>query len=388
MITKRPLRSPEKSAVKKNFLIVSISSHSLAASAARAGFNSNIIDCFCDEDTLELCSKSFLLDDFSSLRENQFLEPILDEINPETLDGLVVGSGFEQQPELINVFPSGLKAYSNTVETIRCCSDPEQFFPILENLEIQFPDVYLGNKRQPGEWLVKSKGGHGGSHIRWAKKGESIHSDEYLQRYCPGDHYSCVFFANRVSAEIIGFNQTWCKKLADKEFNYGGAASVLDFDKVLQSEVKIIIKQLVAKLKLIGLCGMDFIVTNNGEIKVLEINPRPTQTMELFDNEKGSLFTAHLGCFDELKLPIINPPEMNRGHEVIYAIQAMTIPDNLNWPDWTSNRPKAGTVIKKGDPLCSVHAEAETTREVLEQLIKQCNILKYRNSLEKNSFAQ
>ncbi len=375
MTTKRLSRLRETSAVKKTLLIVSISAHALAASAARAGFQTNIIDCFCDTDTRDLCQKSYLLDDFASLAKEEVIDAINAEFDMEKLDGLVIGSGFELYPDLINRFPIKNRAYANSVKTIQSCTRPELFFSILEKNGILYPEINLSGKLKPGDWLIKRQGDCGGTHIRRLAKAQNFAVGEYQQRYCHGKHYSCVFLANGTKATIIGFSQTWCSSTANGEFSYGGASSILDFDDRQKQEVISIVELLVPDLGLGGLCGMDFIISKTGIVKVLEINPRPTQTVEFFDNDEGSLFTAHLKSFDEQALAIIKPPEMCRAHQVIYANREIQISAGFDWPEWTSDRPKAGSVICKGLPACTVKAEATNSEEVLNQLKMRCSMI-------------
>ena len=36
----------------------------------------------------------------------------------------------------------------------------------------------------------------------------------------------------------------------------------------------------------------------------------------------------------------------------------MIIPDMLDWPEWAADLPSAGTLIKSGEPVCTVLAQA------------------------------
>jgi predicted ATP-grasp superfamily ATP-dependent carboligase len=46
--------------------------------------------------------------------------------------------------------------------------------------------------------------------------------------------------------------------------------------------------------------------------------------------------------------------------EIVYAEREVRVSD-MSWPDWTADRPRAGTDIAAGDPICTVLAAAATT---------------------------
>ena len=54
---------------------------------------------------------------------------------------------------------------------------------------------------------------------------------------------------------------------------------------------------LAATFGLVGLVGVDVVIDEAGELHVIEVNPRPTASMELFERATGeSLAAAHLAA--------------------------------------------------------------------------------------------
>ncbi|MGH7155051.1 MAG: hypothetical protein ACREF3_14090, partial [Acetobacteraceae bacterium] len=52
---------------------------------------------------------------------------------------------------------------------------------------------------------------------------------------------------------------------------------------------------------------------------------------------------------------------------VVYAGDALRVPDSFTWPDWTADHQPADTPVQAGAPLCTVMAEGETA-----ELARQC----------------
>jgi predicted ATP-grasp superfamily ATP-dependent carboligase len=102
---------------------------------------------------------------------------------------------------------------------------------------------------------------------------------------------------------------------------------------------------------------------------LLEINPRPGATLDIFDDSAGSLFDAHLdGCLGCLPAW---PPELTgaQASGIAYVRRAIPSMPALDWPDWTSDRQSPRTGLRLNDPLCTVHARSDNpmaARQLME----------------------
>jgi len=134
-----------------------------------------------------------------------------------------------------------------------------------------------------------------------------------------------------------------------------------------------------------GLCSLDFIVEENGQYSILEINPRPTATFELYEIQEG-LFAQHLAAFDgkvaKPELDTESGEGQSRALWVLYAGKSITIP-HLEWPDWATDRPMPGKLIASGEPICTIRAAANSARESKTLLKKREIMLKELLGLEK-----
>jgi predicted ATP-grasp superfamily ATP-dependent carboligase len=102
-------------------------------------------------------------------------------------------------------------------------------------------------------------------------------------------------------------------------------------------------------LGLVGLVSFDFLLTD--EIAyLLEANPRPSATIDVFDDAQGSLFCAHLAaCRGEMaELP---PQKGARAAAILYADAAALPIGAPDWPAWSADRPRPGVRILAIDRL-------------------------------------
>jgi predicted ATP-grasp superfamily ATP-dependent carboligase len=110
----------------------------------------------------------------------------------------------------------------------------------------------------------------------------------------------------------------------------------------------------------LGLNGLDFLL--DGERwSALELNPRPTATMELYDLDyQHGLFHQHIeACRGSLPVAAASP-RAARAQAIVYAPAAWIVTPRFEFPEWCADIPVAGTSLAPVDPVCTVHAEAPT----------------------------
>jgi predicted ATP-grasp superfamily ATP-dependent carboligase len=114
---------------------------------------------------------------------------------------------------------------------------------------------------------------------------------------------------------------------------------------------------MVSHTGLRGLNSADFLVREDG-IDLLEVNPRPGATLDLFVDRQGALFRLHLEACDG-SLPDTAPVWQGAAATATaYARADVCLPANFAWPAWTADRQPSGETVPKGAPLCTVIAEA------------------------------
>ncbi len=342
-------------------IIISTSARALAESASRAGYNVNVIDCFVDNDTKSVCNIIHQV----TYREDGFVECELISRTQETLASIpsariILGTGFESEPELIDKLSLLAPTFSNTKETVSGIKDPFVLSKLLERHEIAHPATQYDKPNTLKSFLIKKTAGQGGAHVKCIKTSNSTITDaHYYQEFVAGDVLSALFLANGKEAKVLGFNQQLkSDDFEELPFLYKGAIKLnkknINNREVIENIINIITKESGLK----GLCGLDYIMKENGEVVVLEVNPRPPATFELHETQQ-SLFDLHLAAFDGKLSDIDDQEAVNMRHDaytILYAKENLIISDGFEWPEWSKDRPHAGSKIQVKFPVCTVHA--------------------------------
>jgi predicted ATP-grasp superfamily ATP-dependent carboligase len=372
---KRDGSSPER----PPFLIAAVSGRALAASAARAGHPVVVLDLFADSDT---CAAACAVRDVSQRRRLAFSARRLlaqaDELAPAgACAGVVAGSGFEMRPGLLAKLCTGRTLHGNAPTVVRAIKHPQRFFRLLDDLGVRHPEVSLAAPFSRSGWLVKRVGGAGGGHIRPARDAgarlPTLSRVHYFQRVVAGRSMSVLFVADGARFRIIGYNDLWHAGVrgADAPFLYGGALGAAVPGTRIAAQVGVALERLVSATGLVGLNGLDFIVDEHEHVQVLEINPRPTATLDLYDADcDGGLFEWHLSACRGVLPRAVQRTGIARATAVVYAAQPLRVPDDLVWPEWASDRPRPGIWISLGAPVCTVRAEAGG-RETAYRLVQE-----------------
>ena len=107
-----------------------------------------------------------------------------------------------------------------------------------------------------------------------------------------------MFLADGRHAAIVGYNEIRVQGgTGAARFRYTGAVTVSE--PPVAPAVEDAVQALVPALGLVGLCGLDFMLDEDGRYSVLEVNPRPTGTFELYEDlgvEGPGLFQMHLSA--------------------------------------------------------------------------------------------
>lgn len=149
---------------------------------------------------------------------------------------------------------------------------------------------------------------------------------------------------------------------------YGGAVSQAAVSPGIRVELSSKLDKLVALAGLVGLNGIDFVVDRDS-FWVLEWNPRPTATLELYDPEFAEgLLRAHVSvCLCEpIKLEQHWGPV--RGHTIVFARSKVSVPPDWQPESWCSDIPCPDVLISAGMPICSVRAAGNPRADVLARL--------------------
>jgi len=352
-IAPRSISSRERPA-----LIVGLSGRALAAAAARAGERAVVLDLFADRDTVAYAAACETLPRGPhAFARASLLAAVARRAG--AVHGLVYGAGFEHDPELLGEIGAMVPLLGNSARTVAAAKEPLGFAALLAGLGLPHPATTRTPPSGEG-WLRKRIGGSGGSHI--APAGAAAEgADIYFQQRVAGRAVSAAFVADGRSARVLGFSEQWTAGDVMALFRYGGCAGPLALPAALGAAIAAACDAITAALGLVGLNSIDLLV--DGERwHVIEVNPRPGASLDIFDGARGaSLWRLHLEAVaGRLPSPVPAPPA-SRAAAVVYAPRRLVIPANMAWPAWSADRGAAGTIVDRGEPICTVRAEAATT---------------------------
>ena len=348
-------------------LIAAQSGRALASAARRAGYVPLVADLFGDLDTLALAQKHVFLqrDTDGGIARAGFgeaLATLREGLDPETILGIVCGSGFEDGVELLETAGQNAPLLGNSAEIVRGLKDPLRFAKLCQTFGIAHPTITYQPPRQPAGWLVKQAGASGGGHVRAAGADDAGQSGRYFQRFVTGQTASALFCADGRAAQIIGFSAQWTDPAPAAPFRYGGAAGPLEVAPALAAQMTKAVQAIARARRLRGLCSADFIL--DGDLAwLIEINPRPGATLDVFDSGQTPLLHHHVTACAGTLLPLPAPAARVRAAATIYTDTAHAALPMLDWPHWSADRQRPESALTAGAPVCTVLGEGETFNE-------------------------
>jgi predicted ATP-grasp superfamily ATP-dependent carboligase len=206
---------------------------------------------------------------------------------------------------------------------------------------LQYPDK---------KFIIKPKSGAGGYGVREWDDPEDWSDDLLLQEHLHGENISASVLSTKkdartliTSSQIVGD-----LKLGQKE-PFGYAGNITPYSG--QADIKELAERIISNLGLVGSNGVDFI-HKDGEIYVLEVNPRIQGTFECVEKSLGiNMAEAHMEACQGNMVPI-SPPLKFAVKMVVHAHQK-SIVGNINFKG-VHDLPLEGAIIEAGEPVATV----------------------------------
>jgi predicted ATP-grasp superfamily ATP-dependent carboligase len=335
-------------------LVAALSGRALAAAARRAGDTVFVADLFGDQDTRALAPWSRLPGDLASGISRDGLRDIVDTF-PGRIDGIVYGTGFEHAPQLLHTLSRAAPLLGNSPAVVAAIKDPFTFAALLERLGLPHPAIAAAPPFS-GDWLRKRRGGSGGTHIAAAATSPlRVDSRDYYQEHRSGDAVSALFVANGSNARLLAFSRQWTAPSRHAPYRYGGCAGPAELSLRLVRRIAESCEALAAATGIVGLNSLDLLVAGD-DFVVLEVNPRPGASIDIFDGPALPLWDLHRrGVAGELPAATPKPPPTPcRAAAVLYADRPRAIPRRFPWNGWVADIPPPGSVIPAEAPICTV----------------------------------
>jgi uncharacterized protein len=356
-------------------LVFAQSGRYLAQSATQAGHIVWVADCFGDIDTQEIAARWHKLPAFSELDATNLLKLLTTFANGQDCN-LVCGSGIEIFYPILSQLPENINYLGNSSKTIQKIKNPSLFFALLAQYQLPYPATQFEQPNNNNEtWLFKEHTGLGGTHITFSTKCPK-NTQGYFQQKIIGNSASILFLADSKKAQAISINKQIVTNNKLKPFQLAAIETPFAISKTHRYLLFKAMNIITQETGLVGLNSLDFIIDDKDQLFILEINPRPSASAELVNNEL--LFQYHLqACQGENTLDI--PTTANTDHSglyYLYAPQSITIPVNMNWPVQSHDLPQPGTIIEANHPICTiVIADSNIERCQQKKLLVSTKIL-------------
>jgi len=357
---------------RPRMLIVGCSTRAAAWSAMRAGYRPVCADQFGDLDLHAVADvipvthyPHSLPDDVNCVKTDQWMYTGAMENHPEVLRRL---AEMPQLGELSGIAAAALPKLRDPWFVQRLANDAG--LP-----SIPCRDTPPTND-EPSRWLLKPRRSGGGIGARIAVSdpiSEQI-ADVYWQRFIAGPVGSAVFQMIHQRVELVGFTSLQCGLIESgclEPFGYGGNIGPWELSDYDEQRLIAAAWKLSQMVRLGGMFGIDFVLTAAGPC-LLEINPRYTASMELFE------FLRRVPLLSMNPMPNSTKPACRAqcGKRILYARSRVVAPDLSRLipraSPWSlplvADLPQPGTIIEPGKPLCTIYARGHSWQEVERKL--------------------
>jgi predicted ATP-grasp superfamily ATP-dependent carboligase len=334
-------------------LIVAVSARMLAELAVAGGHEVTALDRFGDVDLRAIAA-------VSTAGGNDALVRLAERVE---CDAVVYGAGLENRPDLVARLAAGRELLGTPAESLAAVRDPWALAAAAGAAGARVPETRrpADAPRNPaaGAWLRKPRAGGGGRGVRrWA--GGRLRPTEIVQRRATGLSCSAVAVGDGRDATMLGVTE----QLHRSRYLWTGNVSPPRLPASEYSEVsggfEAVCRAVAARFGIRGAFGVDAI-WDGRELWVLEVNPRPPASLELFAH---GAFDAHVRGARGVGLPAPVAPDAGRCAKVklvLFADRDLRAPDPAWWPPGlVRDIPHRGVPIARGAPLCTlVSATAE-----------------------------
>lgn len=279
-----------------------------AGDAHLAGFSIVAMDHFGDADLRAVCQHWIHLD-----RTDDWASKIMDR------NATIVPTGGFDWPAIGQHSHQGLIAFPGKPQ-FDAMRDPKVLAELAGNAGFDFPitllhdDVSNRNLTSHHDWMIKPHAGTGGLRIRSIdgyKIGSAklhLQPGDYLQQRIAGRPLGVNFISRRrdgtYQAKLLAaFAGLTHRKNPQHRWLYGGSIGPLMLPDTISSDthqkLKLLGDRIAKRFELVGLFNVDFIITPDRSLVMLETNPRYSASMELMPTA-GKLIDCHIAAYQEI----------------------------------------------------------------------------------------
>jgi hypothetical protein len=276
---------------------------------------------------------------------------------------VLLGGGFDGSAAVLRRLADRYRVLNTSPHSWAAARDPLLFM----RLGIRTPETRVSPPTSPFGWLRKDANGSAGLAVSAAAvpplqppvAAARPRGSLYWQRRSVGVPVSLLFCAHAGGVLPVGVNRQWCSPAPGLPFRFGGVASGFEpgpaYGDAVCTQLLAAADRLTAATGLRGLASLDAMLDRDGQVDALELNPRPTASVELYDRDAPGLLRLHIAAVLGQALPQWFAPSGSRALAVVYARHLVVAgPRPESACDW-----RCGAMVAGGAPLCTVHAAGD-----------------------------
>jgi predicted ATP-grasp superfamily ATP-dependent carboligase len=386
--------------------IIGFNARPIACSVKRAGAESFVSDYWGDTDLAE-CSTDWVavLTPEPNKRQRGSLEAtvheslsknMLDAFGTNNLDSVLIGSGFDDHSEFLKPISKKWRIAGNSPEQFKKARLSNEIDTICEEFSIHRPLTYdissvdesitiAEEIRYP--LLVRKRISGGGSGIHLVRtepelvdlisprleKGRELRVQEYINGM---DISSSILSTGKeaitlsIQSQLIGLPTAG----RNCDFVYCGNFIPLKIDDKLREKISLFSETLCDKLGLLGSNGIDFVLTSNNTLYMMEVNPRLQGTLEMLEIAGDiSIIKHHYQALNGI-LPDKIPEYKPTVKMILYASKTGIVPDLSTFAN-TFDRTPPGIQVFRGDPICTIIERGASIVDTYRRVYETANAI-------------
>jgi uncharacterized protein len=351
------------------FVIIANSAGLLARAAVAGNYHPLVIDAYGDQDTLASALDYRRLHYIDNKIEAASLFATLQDF--DDLYGplpILWGSGWEASAHILAALSATREVLGSPFRALSALANPTWYsrsppgqclrrFRTTRKPQpastLFAPALFESDTQR--DMLVKARARAGGHAVCTVAGERFLSSRQFFQVRLAGRSISALCVADGKTCSILGWSEhVQLQRNTQWPFRYSGAVtmSALPDERGLREELRVTAK----KLGLVGLFGCDFIENRNGDLSLVDLNPRPPATTPLH-LAQADIINVHLHPNHE-----VFAHQQAAATAVVYADIPIRITKKIDWPSWTSDIPNEERTYCSGEPLCTLWVSAVDTR--------------------------
>lgn len=367
-------------------IVVGASVRGLAASAFKAGHEVHAADLFGDQDLRAVAA--------SWTCPRPYPGGLPEAVATLPAGPWVYTGALENHPQVIAAIARHRTLAGCPAEVIAAVRDPVVLAATLPMADLAYPETRGDPAGLPrdGSWLLKprrSAGGHGivpwTSDVHAAGSGVFPADPVVWQRHIRGRAAAAAYLVAGGSGRLVGVSlqlvgRDWCHA---GRFCYCGSVD-LDPATLPPHAVERLLRLgglLAERFGLVGFVGVDLVIDRTGHLYVIEVNPRPTASLELIERATGlSIAAGQLAACGLGPPPLERPRVGSWSKAILFAPHDISVTERTvatlcaaagrasgGWP-MVADIPCPSQVIPAGRPICTLFGHGPTPPAALGQL--------------------